>query len=381
MRKSSLGLGLIVMLLGLTALLGWKEERSLPVAASRLWSYDGELEAGSFYTVVDQAQAVLDRLAREVAPGDEFFTPEGKHYRVEQVQGKVAVARLLGRDRDLLAWESYFEQVAVPVSLGGTRMVAIYHTHSDESYVPTDGAASIPYRGGILKVGAHFGRKLEGEGVQVQHDTTPHDPHDAYAYVRSRKTATRLLRSQPLALFDVHRDGVPDPDFYRTYIRGSSIGQIRIVVGRQNPKFEANLDFAKRLMSYANREYPGLVKGIYLGRGNYNQDLSPTALLLECGTHTLTRPEAERGVRLLAEAVPVVLGLEGSRPDLPEGARPLSERSPGAWRAVALLVLVAVLGVGGFLLLSAGSWRGAAERWRHFWSKEWGARDSGKRQK
>lgn len=221
-------------------------------------------------------------------------------------------------------------------------------------------------------MGARFSRRLERVGVRVNHDVTPHDPHDAYAYVRSRKTATRLLQSRPLAIFDVHRDGVPDPDFYRAYIRGSSVGQIRIVVGRQNPKMSANLDFAKRLMSYANRVHPGLVKGIYLGRGNYNQDLSPTVLLLECGTHTLTRPEAERGVMLLAEAVPVVLGLEGSRPDLPEGERPLTERTPGAWRTVAWLLLAVVVGAGGYLLLSTGSWQGAREKLRHFWSKELG---------
>ncbi|RDV84085.1 stage II sporulation protein P [Ammonifex thiophilus] len=375
MRKSKLWLGFLLLLLAAGLLTCWAGSRTVPVLGSRLGDYDGELNPGEFYTVVDEERRVIDRLSREVAPGDEFFAPDGRHYRVERVKGKVAEARLLGRDRDILAWEAYFEQVAVPAAvLGPDRTVAIYHTHSDESYVPTDGAASIPYRGGILKVGARFSRKLEREGVKVNHDVTPHDPHDAYAYVRSRKTATRLLQSRPLALFDVHRDGVPDPDFYRAYIRGSSVGQIRIVVGRQNPKMSANLDFAKRLMSYANRVHPGLVKGIYLGRGNYNQDLSPTALLLECGTHTLTRPEAERGVMLLAEAVPVVLGLQGSRPDLPEGERPLTERSPGVWRAVGWLALAAVVGVGGFLLLSTGSWQGAREKLRQFWSRELGLR-------
>lgn len=377
MRLSSsillvLGIILIVSGFGLGGVLVRDELPVLPAATTLLSERDNELKPGDFFTVVDEARQRIDCIARTVTPGDEIITADGKHYRIEKVSGRVAQARLLGVDRDILAWEEYFDRAVVPVGiLGPRRAVGIYHTHSDESYVPTDGAAAIPYRGGILKVGSYFTGKLERNGVRVLHDMTPHDPHDAYAYIRSRKTAVRLLKANPIALFDVHRDGVPDPDFYRERVAGTTVGQIRLVVGRQNPRMSSNLDFAKRLMTYANRVHPGLVKGIFLGSGSYNQDLMPTALLLECGTHTITRPEAERGVRLLADAVPVVLGVTGPRPDLPESARPVTHRtSPGAWRAFAWILVATVIGVGAYLLIGAGSWERARERLRTFWRRE-----------
>lgn len=371
-NRATLFLGVLLILAGIgIAVLTEANRPVLPTAAGIFNERDDELKPGDFVSVLDEERKVIDYLGRSLIEGDEIITPEGKHYRIERVRGRVAQARLLGIDRDILAWEEYFDREAVPVGIFGKRRdVGIYHTHSDESYVPTDGRASIPYRGGVLKVGDKLAGKLNASGTRVLHDKTPHDPHDAQAYVRSRKTAVRLLRSNPIALFDVHRDGIPNAEFYREVIRGERIGQIRLVVGRQNPRRSSNLDFAKRLMTYANRVNPGLVKGIFLGQGNYNQDLLPTALLLECGTYTLTRPEAERGVRLLADAVPVVLGIEGPRPDLPEGARPITERQPGAWRAFAWILAATVLGVGAYLLISAGSWEAARERLRGFWGRE-----------
>jgi stage II sporulation protein P len=377
-RNSSvkIALGLLLILTGLAGGL-YTAKAPLPVwssAAALFAGQDSELEPGDCFTVVDEKGRVVDCLGRAVAAGDELVTAEGKHYRVVRSEGRKAVAQLLGMDRDVLAWEEYFDRAVVPVGLFGSRReVGIYHTHSDESYVPTDGAIAIPYRGGILKVGDRLSQNLQTNGTRVLHNKTPHDPHDAQAYLRSRKTAVRLLKTNPLALFDVHRDGIPDPDFYREEIKGRSVGQIRLVVGRQNPRMSSNLDFAKRLMTYANRIYPGLVKGIFLGRGSYNQDLLPTALLLECGTHTLTRTEAERGVGLLADAVPVVLGLTGPRPGMPEMAKPITDKTaktPGVWRAFIWILVATVVGVGAYLVISAGSWEAARERLRSFWRRE-----------
>lgn len=365
-------LGVLLILAGAgIAVLADANLPALPTVTGIFNERDDELKPGDFVSVVDSERKVIDYLGRSVTAGDEIITPEGKHYRIERVKGKVAEARLLGVDRDVLAWEEFFDREAVPVGIfGKSRDVGIYHSHSDESYVPTDGKAAIPYRGGILKVGDNLASQLQANGTRALHDKTPHDPHDAQAYVRSRKTAVRLLRSNPIALFDVHRDGIPDAEFYREVIGGDRVGQVRLVVGRQNPRKSSNLDFAKRLMTYANRVNPGLVKGIFLGQGNYNQDLLPTSLLLECGTYTLTRPEAERGVGLLADAVPVVLGTEGPQPQLPEGARPITERQPGAWRAFAWILAATVVGVGGYLLITAGSWEAARERLRGFWRRE-----------
>ena len=86
---------------------------------------------------------------------------------------------------------------------------------------------------------------------------------------------------------------------------------MRLVVGRQNQNMQANYDFAKRLKAYSDEKYPGLVKGIYLAKGNYNQDLSPRSILVEAGTHTISRERAQKGVALFAETLPPVLGITG----------------------------------------------------------------------
>ncbi|MBC7104506.1 MAG: stage II sporulation protein P, partial [Firmicutes bacterium] len=108
-----------------------------------------------------------------------------------------------------------------------------------------------------------------------------------------------------------------------------------------------------------------------LASGDYNQDLLPTALLLEVGTHTSTREEAERGVALFAGAIPYVLGVgpaPAARPGEPEQFRPVTDpgaRQAGVWRALGLLVLVVVVAGAGFLVVSAGGLRPAWERLRN----------------
>jgi stage II sporulation protein P len=146
--------------------------------------------------------------------------------------------------------------------------------------------------------------RLRKIGMDVNHDQTAHDPHDNNAYVRSRRTAAKLLSTNPAAMFDVHRDGVVDPNFYREKVSGQDVAAIRIVVGRQNPRMSANLDFAKQMLAAVNNVHPNVVKEIFVGKGNYNQDLLPTALLIEAGTYTNTREEAERALTCLPKRCP-----------------------------------------------------------------------------
>lgn len=80
-----------------------------------------------------------------------------------------------------------------------------------------------------------------------------------------------------------------------------------IVVGRQNPNMGSNLDFARYVKKQADELYPGLMRGIFIGRGSYNQDLYPNALLFEIGTDQLSRESAERGARNLGDVVAQVL--------------------------------------------------------------------------
>ncbi|MGB9904572.1 MAG: stage II sporulation protein P, partial [Desulfotomaculales bacterium] len=216
---------------------------------------------------------------------------------------------------------------------------------------------------------------LKQEGTLVLHDKTPHDPHDDNAYYRSRRTAAQLMKKNPVAIFDVHRDGVEDAGFYRRIISNQDVAQARFVVGRENPRMAANLDFAKRLMAYANKMHWPIVKEIFIGQGNYNQDLMPTALLIEAGTYTNKKEEAMRGVAQLAEAVPAVLGITvpPSRPGAKEYGKPVTDptaRQPGSWTALALMLMLAIVGGGLFLVVSSGGWNKAKDRLRYFFGKE-----------
>ncbi|HBC94633.1 MAG TPA: stage II sporulation protein P, partial [Pelotomaculum sp.] len=265
-----------------------------------------------FTTIVNDQGEMLSMMARTVFIGDQLYTAEGRSYRISRVEGEQAEAQFLGMDPQIVAYnELYANQVAlVTTNLAEQKnsAIAIYHSHTDESYVPSDGTESIPFKGGIYQVGKALVDKLQGKGVAVNYDETPHDPHDNNAYVRSRRTAANLMKSNPAAIFDVHRDGVPDPSYYRTTVDGKQIAKLRLVVGRENPRMDANMDFAKRMMAAANNMHNQVVKEIFVGKGDYNQDLTPTALLIEAGTHTNTKEEAAMGIALFSEAVPSVLG-------------------------------------------------------------------------
>ena len=56
---------------------------------------------------------------------------------------------------------------------------------------------------------------------------------------------------------------------------------------------QANMDFAKQMKAYYDEVQPGLIKGIFKAKGNYNQDLGPRTILIEVGTHTNSAEQAK----------------------------------------------------------------------------------------
>jgi len=287
-------------------------------------------QVGHVVKITDSSGRLISMACRGVVVGDAIINSEGQHYRVSRVRGNEALAEFVDMDRQFLSYNEYFSNMEVPVAAmkgNGKNLVGIYHTHSDESYVPTDGKETIPFKGGIFQVGQTLVSKLRNANLNVSYDKTPHDPHDNNAYYRSRRTATKLMKQNPVALLDVHRDGIPDASYYEKKISNEDVTQLRLVVGRQNPHMNANLDFAKRMMAYANKVHPKIVKEIYMAKGNYNQDLMPTALLIEAGTHVNKKQEAENGVSLLADAIPTVLGAAGGPPPWVARGNPW----PGYW--------------------------------------------------
>ena len=76
-------------------------------------------------------------------------------------------------------------------------MVRIYHTHNDESYVPSSGTNPETMAGVIFSGGQALADAMENLGFTVIWSDNSHLPHDGQAYTRSRQTAMELLEKNP----------------------------------------------------------------------------------------------------------------------------------------------------------------------------------------
>jgi stage II sporulation protein P len=154
---------------------------------------------------------------------------------------------------------------------------------------------------------------------------------------------------------DLHRDATP-PDEYQAKVEGQEVTKIKLVVGRQNPNMKTNLEFAKKIKAVMDEKKEGLSNGIFLGKGDYNQDLNPRAVLLEVGSHTNKKDEAQNGVELFAETIPVVLGVDNTSGATDEpAAKPMTTDNQGALNSIVFLVVVLAAAAGGFYLLNRKS--------------------------
>ena len=134
--------------------------------------------------------------------GDEFISEEDTRYQITRVDQDTATAKAVGQ-MDALP---LLPMLSAQTQTSGGK-VAIYHTHSSESYEPSDGSDSRPGAGGILEVGASMASSLERQGVDCVHSTTSHEPHDAAATIvhEDRRYFSRNVQWH----FDVYRDAGP----------------------------------------------------------------------------------------------------------------------------------------------------------------------------
>ncbi|MDO9535771.1 MAG: stage II sporulation protein P [Bacillota bacterium] len=322
-----------------------------------------------YFTMKDMDTQEIIMKRPRIHVGDEYINQENNYYRVEKLEADIAWARFIGKiqlsnypaEDVLKEYQGANLFIEGQAQNNGT-LIGVYHSHGAEAYVPSDGSESISEGGGILQVGDSFAAALEEKGLNVIHSTETHVPHDAGAYNRSRRTAEELLRDGTSVLFDVHRDAVPQEEYTET-VNNQETVQIQFVVGRQNQNMETIRQFAESLKQTTDNIYPGLIKGIFFARGNYNQDMTPLTMLLEVGAHENTREGAENSVALFADAVnSYFVG--------PQGEQAREGIGMTALRTILWIILIALLALGAYLLISTGNLEEARAKLTHFFRKE-----------
>lgn len=326
----------------------------------------------AYYQIYDEADRLVYTTGWAIRTDDQFITADNKRYQIYQVDGTRAVAKLIG---DVAISSLHQHYASMPtVHAADIPKVAIYHTHTDESYEPTDGTDSINGKGGIVEVGDAFATALEAHGIEVTHSDTIHNPHDDMAYERSRRTAISLIKHTPDAIFDIHRDATP-PEAYAGIVDEQEVAKIQLVVGRYGATSEQIEDYALRLKASSDNLHPGLVKGIFFAKGgDYNQDLHPQSMLIEAGAHTNTREEAERGIAMFADAIPPVLmntaHASGATAQASAIASIATPNSSAGMRSIIWIVGFTIAGSIIYLLISTGSIEEAKIKAKNFVMRE-----------
>ncbi len=319
--------------------------------------------------------------------GDEYIGQDNAHYRVTAVDETAGTVQLARVGVYPMPEVRFPEGDAFSVT-SMRKAIALYCTHSDESYTPTDGKSSDEQRGGIYDVAAALADALEAKGVTVHQSTETHHPHDAGAYRRSRATAAALLKNGVDAVIDIHRDGIKDPAAYETKVKGDATTQVRLLVGRANQNASANKAFAAKLKAVADKTYPGLVKDIYIGKGTYNQDLMSRAVLLEFGTYTNDKDEVIKSTGYMADVLYRTLyggvtGAAGSQSDVgyrngaSDGAEESAGTGAGLWWILGLAAVALVV----FTLAQTGGGKAMFQKMGRTFQEMTGGALGGKKQK
>lgn len=194
-------------------------------------------------------------------------------------------------------------------------LIALYNTHTSETFELTDGLAHLKGKaGGVVAVAREIQKVIQEQyGIAVACSPVIHDMSFNKSYAESQKTVNRLIKENPKLemLFDIHRDGSLTREQSLTRINGQPAAKILIVVGTDaradNPRWRENLEFARKVAAKMDNMYPGLSRGIAIKQGRYNQQFSTKALLVEIGSAKNTTDEAVASGRLFANVVVAVL--------------------------------------------------------------------------
>lgn len=266
------------------------------------------LDSANYYTIydADDPKKIVLLKGDGVEIDDEYLSSDNKLYKIVAVDNvtKTGKAKFI-KDEELPKYN--VKKKTNVASAAKQKKVGVYHTHNDESYIPSDGYDSIYGKGGIYDIGKAFVNNLEKLNINVVYKEDLHLPHNSGAYTRSQVTAQAILDTGNIdALFDVHRDSTPRSE-YVTKVDGKQMSKVRMVVGTANQNYYENKDFAYAIKAYADEVYPNFIKDIYMGKGNYNQQLLSRGMLFEMGCENIEKELAINSTEPLSKIVDVVL--------------------------------------------------------------------------
>lgn len=197
--------------------------------------------------------------------------------------------------------------------------VIIFHTHTSESYTPTENytyESSGNFRTlntdcSVVGVGNELTKRLENRGINVIHDSTFHDyPEYNGAYSRSLETVQCILsNTQADLVIDLHRDAIADSTYGPSVMIGEEkAAQLMFVMGSNegglsHPNWNQNLKIAIKIQEKANEMYPGLFKPILLTKYRYNEHLAKGSCIIEVGATGNTIEECLVSMKYLAEVI------------------------------------------------------------------------------
>lgn len=222
------------------------------------------------------------------------------------------------------AQEQFQEEETPPApapsqTTGGKKVAYIYHTHTQESYLPALKGVTNPNFAhhptvNVTKVGKKLGEELEKRGIGTVVDTTDfigkllkNNMEYYQAYDMSRKTVVEAMANNRDVqyLIDIHRDSRRRNDTTVT-INGVDYARVSFIIGGENAKYKKNLQLVTKLHERLEKKYPGLSRGTFEKKGvgtngKFNQDLSENAILIEFGGVDNTFQELYRTAAAVAD--------------------------------------------------------------------------------
>ncbi len=207
------------------------------------------------------------------------------------------------------------------ITLENKKDVIIFHTHTCESYTPTENynyQASGSYRTtdlnySVARVGKELETQLKSYGFNVTHNQTYHDyPEYSGSYGKSLTTVENILKEQPNTqmVIDLHRDAVGSKPEYAPSVKigDETVAQLMFVIGTdggglQHLNWQDNLKFAIKVQQKANELYPGLFRPIIVRNSRYNQHLTKAATIIEVGATGNTMEQCMTSMKYLARVL------------------------------------------------------------------------------